>query len=545
MKRLIFCNVLLLTFLAFFAQAQPVKNVIVMIPDGTSTSLLSAARWYQIYQDPAQKNLNIDPFLKGLLGTYSSDAPIGDSAPTTSCYMTGQPSQTSFVSTYPVATDHDVVPVDAARAYQPLATLLEASKQIHHKATGLVFTCEFPHATPADCAAHSYKRSKYDVIAPQMVHNLVDVVIGGGVSYLTPEYQQFLKDHGYQVFLNDPQAMANCHKAPFWSLFCDKSMSYELERDAKEQPSLEEMTRKAIETLSKEPNGFFLMVEGSKVDWAAHDNDAKAVLLDFIAFDKACKVAFDFAQKDGQTLVVVMPDHGTSAITIGNAKSNHGYDKLSLTQIMSPIDDYKLSTWTMAEKMKAVETSEWPALFEQYYNLQITQPDIEFLQSARDYKLSSMPKEQRKGNEYMSRLLGQFLYNRTYFGFTTFGHTGENVFYAIYHPQNDVLTGFVTNVQMHEYLCRQLNLTDSLPKLTADIYADHHQVFEGYTTRIDSLAPNHYKLVVKNKKNTLEADSYTNTVVINKKNVELPSVVIFMDKNKTFYLPKNLRNCLE
>ena len=188
MKRLFFCNVLLFTFLAIFAQAQPVKNVIVMIPDGTSTSLLSAARWYQIYQDPSQKNLNIDPFLKGLVGTHSSDAPIGDSAPTTSCYMTGQPTQTSFVSTYPVATDHDVVPVDAARAYQPLATLLEASKQIHHKATGLVFTCEFPHATPADCAAHSYKRSKYDVIAPQMVHNLVDVVIGGGVSYLTPEY---------------------------------------------------------------------------------------------------------------------------------------------------------------------------------------------------------------------------------------------------------------------------------------------------------------------------------------------------------------------
>lgn len=545
MKRLFFCNVLLITFLLAFAQPNSVKNVIVMIPDGTSTSLLSVARWYQIYQDPSQKNLNIDPFLKGLLGTHSSDAPIGDSAPTTSCYMTGQPTQTSFVSTYPVKTDHDLVPVDAARAYQPLATLLEASKQIHHKATGLVFTCEFPHATPADCAAHSYKRSRYNVIAPQMVHNLVDVVIGGGVSYLLPEYQQFLKDHGYQVFLNDPKAMANCHKAPFWSLFGQSSMSYELERDAQEQPSLEEMTLKAIEALSKEPNGFFLMVEGSKVDWAAHDNDAKAALLDFIAFDKACKVAFDFAQKDGQTLVVVLPDHGTSAITIGSAKSNHGYDKLSLKQIMSPIDDYTLSAWTMAEKMKAVETSEWPALFEKYFNLQITQPDIEFLQSAKDYKLSPMPEDQRKGNEYMSRLVGQFLYSRTYFGFTTFGHTGENVFYAMYHPQHDVLTGYVTNVQLHEYLCRQLNLTDSLPKLTSEIYADHHQVFEGFTTTIDSLAPNHYKLVVKNKKNTLEADSYTNIVTVNKKSVELPSVVVYMDKNKTFYLPKNLRNYLE
>lgn len=528
-----------------FAQPKPVKNVIVLIPDGTSTGLLSAARWYQIYQDPSQRNLYIDPFIKGLLGTHSSDAPIGDSAPTTSCYMTGQPSQTSFVSTYPVKTDHDLVPVDASRAYQPLATLLEASKQIYHKATGLVFTCEFPHATPADCAAHSYKRSRYSVIAPQMVHNMVDVVIGGGVKYLTPEYQEFLKNHGYQIFLNDKQAMFNCHQAPFWSLFCEKSMSYEIERDANEQPSLAEMTQKAIETLSKEPNGFFLMVEGSKVDWAAHDNDAKAALLDFIAFDKACKVAFDFAQKDGHTLVVVMPDHGTGSFTVGNAKSNHGYDKLSLNQIMSTIDDYKLSVWTMAEMMKAVETSEWPALFEKYFNIQLTQPDIDFLQSASDYKLSPMPQEQRNGNEGMSHMVGQFLYNRTYFGFTTFGHTGENVFYAMYHPQNDVLTGYITNVQLHEYLCRQLNLTDSLPKLTANIFADHHQVFEGFDTRIDSLGPYQYKLVVKNKKNTLEADSYTNTVVVNKKKMELPSVMVYVDKNKTFYLPKNLRSYLE
>lgn len=545
MRRLVVCNFLLIIFLAAFAQPKPVKNVIVMIPDGTSTSLLSACRWYKTYQDPTQTNLYIDPFIKGLLGTCSSDAPIGDSAPTTSCYMTGQMSQTGFVSAYPVKTDHDILPVDATRAYQPLATLLEASKQIYHKATGLVFTCEFPHATPADCSAHSYKRSRYGVIAPQMVHNLVDVVIGGGTKYLKPEYQEFLKNHGYQIFLNDKKGMENCQKAPFWALYSDYSMPYELERDPVTTPSLEEMTEKAIEALSQNPNGFFLMVEGSKVDWAAHDNDAKSAVLDFIEFDKACKAAFDFAQKDGQTVVVVMPDHGTGAVTIGNAKSNHGYDKLSLQQIMSPIDDYKLSNWSMAEKMKAVETSEWPALFDKYFNIQISQADIEFLQTAHDYQKSPLTKEQRKGNESLSHLLGHFLYGRTYFGFTTFGHTMENVFYAMYHPQNDVLTGFITNLQMHNYLARQLNLTDSLPKLTSEIFADHHKVFEGYTTRIDSLAPNQYKLVVKNKKNTLEADSYTNQVTVNKRVIEIPSVMVYVDRNKTFYLPQNLRDYIK
>ena len=545
MKRLFYCSILLVLSVFFSVQAQPIKNVIVMIPDGTSTSLLSVARWYLHYQNPSQNNLNIDPYIKGLLGTCSSDAPIGDSAPTTSCYMTGQPTQTGFISTYPVKTDHDLFPIDATRAYQPLATLLEASKQMLHKSTGLVFTCEFPHATPADCAAHTYNRGSYKTIAPQMVHNLVDVVIGGGVSYLLPEYQDFLKEHGYQVFLDDKQGMLNCEKAPFWALFNESSMPYEIERDPKTTPSLAEMTRKAIQMLASDPNGFFLMVEGSKVDWAAHDNDGKNALLEFVEFDKACKEALNFANKDGQTLVVIVPDHGTGAVTIGNAKSNHGYDKLSLNQIMSSFEDYKLPTWSMSEKLKEVETSEWPALFEKYYNVQITNADIEYLQSARDYNKSPMPKEQRKGNISLTKMLSQFLYGRTYFGFTTFGHTMENVFYAMYHPQNEVLNGYVTNIQLHEYLCDQLHLTDSLSKLTSEIYADHHKVFEDYTTRIDSLAPNHYKLVVKNKKNTLEADSYTNFITVNKKKIELPSIIVYMHRNNTFYLPKNLNQFLK
>ena len=78
---------------------KPVKNVIVMIPDGTSLATVSIARWLQWYQDPSKPKLNIDPYLCGTVRTHSSNAPIGDSAPTTSCYMTGQPSRTGYVST--------------------------------------------------------------------------------------------------------------------------------------------------------------------------------------------------------------------------------------------------------------------------------------------------------------------------------------------------------------------------------------------------------------------------------------------------------------
>ena len=224
MRRYVLSTLLIITALFVMAQPKPIKNVIVMIPDGTSTSLLSCARWYQTYLDSTNTTLNIDPYLCGLVRTHSSDAPIGDSAPTSSCYMSGMPSQTGFVSTYPVATVHDLVPVDASRAYQPLATLLEAAKILQHKSTGLVFTCEFPHATAADCSAHSYKRGRYSVIAPQMVHNHIDVVMGGGVKYLEEKYQNDLKDAGYSVYLDDIKCLRNCSKAPVWALFAETSM---------------------------------------------------------------------------------------------------------------------------------------------------------------------------------------------------------------------------------------------------------------------------------------------------------------------------------
>jgi len=536
---------LVITVLFAMAQPKPIKNVILLITDGTSTSLLSAARWYQTYLDSTNTTLNIDPYVCGLVRTNSSDAPIGDSAPTTSCYVTGMPSQTGFVSTYPVATDHDLVPVDATRAYQPLATVLEAAKILQHKSTGLVFTCEFPHATPADCSAHSYKRGRYSVIAPQMAHNHLDVVMGGGVSYLTENLQNDLKKDGYNIYLNDIQAMRNCSKAPVWALFGETSMPYQLEADPQQIPTLAEMTRKAIQLLSQNENGFFLMVEGSKVDWAAHDNDAKNALLEFLDFDEACGEAFRFAKENGETVVIVTADHGTGSVTMGNTKSNHGYDKLSLQQLMSPIDNYKLSNWTMGEKLKKADTTEWPQLFETYFGFTPQAAEITYLTTASDYAKSPIPQEQRRNNLSMCKMLSQILYGRTYFGFTTFGHTIENVFLAVYHPQNDILKGVPTNIELHKYLCRQMNLSNSLDKLTDDIYAGHQQVFAGFDVKIDSLDKYNRRLTVKNKKNVLVAESYNNYVMVNKNRVDLSSVIVYVDKTNTFYLPKELRKYLE
>ena len=301
---------------------KPVKNVILLIPDGTSLATISIARWLQWYQDPSKPKLNIDPYLCGTVRTHSSNAPIGDSAPTTSCYMTGQPSRTGYVSTYPENDgDNDIYPTDPARAFQPLTTVLEAGKMLQGKATGLVFTCEFPHATPADCSAHSYNRGKYDWIAPQMVHNDINVVIGGGVSILTKDMEDYLLANGYGVYRNDLKGMRADNNQKMWALYGNKEMAYDIDRNPEEQPSIEEMTRKAIDKLSKNPNGFFLMVEGGKIDWACHGNDAATVFNEVKDMDDAIKVAYEFYKKHPkETLIVVTADHETGGIVLGTGK---------------------------------------------------------------------------------------------------------------------------------------------------------------------------------------------------------------------------------
>ena len=542
-------------------EVKPVKNVIVMIPDGTSLATVSIARWLQWYQDPSKPKLNIDPYLCGTVRTHSSNAPIGDSAPTTSCYMTGQPSRTGYVSTYPEQDkDNDIYPTEAERAFQPLTTVLEAGKILQGKATGLVFTCEFPHATPADCSAHSYKRGRYDWIAPQMVHNELDVVIGGGVSILTEEMENELVANGYKVYRNDLQGMRADKGEKMWALYGDKEMAYDLDRDPNQQPSIEEMTRKAIEKLSKDPDGFFLMVEGSKVDWAAHGNDPVGMATDFLAFDRACGAALEFARQNGETAVVILPDHGNSGISLGR-RSCKGYDKLSKDQLFHQFSLYKLTAEGFAKKVNSIPNSEVQQMFSQYAGFELTDEEMNALNNCKDYKNSPIPAEQRKTDDNSSMysgnltgLMAHIITSRTCFGFTTGGHTGEEVFLAAYHPQGSLPIGMNTNIEINEYLCNLFGLThDSLETLTAENFVPHTQVFEGYDCQIVPAADEKGSpsLVVKNKKNKkkqLSIAPFTNVVKVGKKaqeEVRLHSVVVYVDKNNTFYVPKQLADLLK
>lgn len=322
-------------------------------------------------------------------------------------------------------------------------TLLEATRIKHNRKTGLVFTCEFPHATPADCAAHSYSRKRYDWIVPQMVHNRLDVVIGGGAGLLSEQHRKHLTESGVSVFLNDREGASKDTNPRMWQLYEKADVPYDIDRDPAEIPSLAEMTADALRRLSsgeRSENGFFLMVEGSKVDWAAHANDPVALVTEFIAFDKAFAEALEFAKKDGNTVIIVTSDHGNSGFSLGRREVP--YTTASGQHLFGALTAVRKTSEFIAEELNRHPYSEARAIVEKHAGFALTDRELALLADCKGYKNSPKPAEERSEEQIgdggykgtLPALINHFFHARIPLGFTTNGHTAEEVFLAVYTP---------------------------------------------------------------------------------------------------------------
>lgn len=542
MKRInIFLFLLLLPAILFAQEVKPVKNVIVMISDGTSIGVYSAARWFKHYNKMGER-LQVDPYLTGTVTTFSSNAPIGDSAPTGSTYATGVLQQTGNVAIHPQVSENDIYAVDASRTWQPAATILEAMKIEKQKAVGLVVTCEFPHATPADFSSHHYKRSNYKALAPQMAYQNLDVMFGGGNGILTDDIRQHFSQNGTTLFSNDRDALLNYEgEGKVWALFGDRAMTYDLDRNPEKVPSLAEMTEKALQLLSKKENGFFLMVEGSHVDWAAHANDAAAVIHEFLAFDEAVGKVMNFAQNDGNTAVVILSDHATGGLTIGSRNCS-GSSTLSLEQLFGTVSKYKISASGLESILVNTKPDQFKSVFKEYTDVEITDEEMQTLLSSKNYKEGDYT--QVGTSENLAHNIVKILNARTCFGFTTGSHTGDEVLLASYHPQGDILKGNVTSRNVNKYLQKVAGLETSLQDLSDNIFAKHQDVFASMNYSIDKQHPDFPVLKVKKGKNTLEIKAFSSVAKLNGKPFDLGSVIVYIDKNDTFYLPAHLKEKL-
>jgi len=550
MKRVALLFLIFIGISQILISQQTVKNLIVMIPDGTSSSILALARWYQFGPCVADNcRLAIDPHICGLVSTYNSDSPIGDSAPTGSTYATGYLSNSGFVASYPVSTGNkDLIAIDPSRSYSPLFTVLEAAK-LAGKSTGLVVTSQFTHATPADFSAHTPNRDDQERIARQMVHNKLNVVFGGGLKYLDPAQRtdgedlfNVLRTRNYKLITTREEFdILAPSDTLVYGLFGEKDIPYDLDRDPKEVPSLAEMTRQAIRLLSSDREGFFLMVEGSKIDWAAHTNDAAGIITEFLAFDQAVQEAISFANKDGYTAVVIMPDHGNSGISLGNTRSEGFYDEMDIDSLLLPLKACKRTTVAMAELM-ASNPERAGSVLQEYAGLSMTPNQLHLIENT----LSGAPKD-------LPKVLARMISDRSYIGFTTHGHTGEDVFLAAYHPAGYRPTGVVKNTHVNAWMQEILGTTplDTLTHTWFCIDSLACRPF-AYTLNLD---PNHIrpaKLMLEiESKEKIQAEIIDGTdyITILKKGkpietLQLPTLALYVEENGHFFLPRDLETMI-
>jgi alkaline phosphatase len=540
-------------------QEKRVKNIIMMIPDGTSVSVLSLSRWYKYGICPSDNTcwLTTDKLICGLVKTHSSDAPIGDSAPTGSTYATGYLSKTKYIATYPKSAGigKDLVLIDPRRAYQPLFTILEEAK-LNKKATGLVVTCQFPHATPADFSAHTPHRDKYDLIAKQMVYNHLNVVFGGGTKYLDPQKREdkenlvsVLKNRNYNyVTRMDEFKKLQPADSLVWGLFANDYLPYDIDRNKDSIPSLSEMTDKALQILSKNPEGFFLMVEGSKVDWAAHNNDPIGMVTEFIAFDKAVQTALDFAKKDGNTAIIICPDHGNSGMSIGGPRTSEGYDTLSIAALTTALTNCKYTAEGLTAKLNALnDIHTVPSVFTENTNIRLSSAE-------KDTLIASV----KRKDPGLVRKIAKLYTEHSYISFTSNGHTGEDVMLGNYHPRNYRLSGVVKNTEVNGYM-EEIFGGSNLDALSNKYYCVDSMALKGYSwnIRANSLSKNYATLVIQKytkSKKRAEINAFTDFVTIFEgkkeiKKIRLNSIAVYLSEEKEyisrFYIPQLIREVLE
>jgi alkaline phosphatase len=229
-------------------------------------------------------------------------------------------------------------------------------------ATGLVVKCRITHATPAGFSAHVMDRDDESRIAAQQVGLGMDVMFGGGTDYFLPESaggkrkdkRNLLAEAraaGTQV-IGTAEELAGRLQMPVIGLFAASGMHYEIDRPATKEPSLEEMTRRALQLLAQRKEGFFLMIEGSEIDHTAHANDGGALVPEVLCHDAAFAAAIEFAKRDGRTLVMSTSDHETGGLTINGGEwtpSKNGPLKLRANKVSAD------AMVTMITKGRALE----------------------------------------------------------------------------------------------------------------------------------------------------------------------------------------------
>lgn len=416
------------------------RNVVFMLGDGMGFAQVKAYRMYA--DNPATELVEPLPMEAYQVGSVSTDSirlscnedksdcvrdPHGftDSASSATAYATGQDTIVGHIST---TGEGDSMP-----------TVLEGAKRAG-KLTGMVATSQITHASPAAFGSHVKSRSNMTAIADQYFDRqwnespMLDILLGGGTSYLRrgdrdliPEFSEA----GYNVVWNRQQLLQN-ESQRLIGLFAEHGMTRAWDRDS-DVPSLADMTVTALQALNKNPEGFFLLIEGSQVDWGAHENSVVDVISEMEDFIRAVEKVVDFARSRNDTLVIITADHETGGMALGrdgiyrwDARPLRGVKHTPAWMARQFVDGKK--------PLSTVVSRHVP------FDLSVDESSL----------LDSIDRDHAAATNAIIELFNQ----RTFTGWTTSGHTGIDVPLYVFGPGASQFGGVMQNEDVGRALWR-------------------------------------------------------------------------------------------
>ena len=406
-----------------FAQTAP-KNVIYMIGDGMGPAFTTAYRYYK--DDPTTKEIEttvFDTMLKGMAHTYPDDHTyVTDSAAGATALSSGHKSYNGAIA------------VDTTK--KPVKTMLEIAKE-QGMTTALVATSQINHATPASFAAHNESRRNYDDIANDYIDNKiagklpVDLMLGGGTQYFIRDDRNLVdefKKAGYQ-YGDDIKNLGQITQIPAIGLYAPKGLPFALD----ENPTrLKQLTSKAFDLLDgQNDKGFFVMIEGSQIDWCGHANDIACAMAEMDDFAKSIETAKAYVDNNPDTILVITADHSTGGLTIGA----HGQYKWG-TDIIKGV---KATAGTLTKLLMGSDNLKtvWQA-----------NTRIEFT-TENEIKLKQA---KAMGEKTLNLAVKSIINDLSFTGWTTGGHTASDVQVFAYGKNSDDFIGSQNNTDIAKKL---------------------------------------------------------------------------------------------
>lgn len=414
-----------------FTRMKKVKNIIFLIGDGMGFSYTTGLRYFNHNSRKGLMNPTIfDQYFVGTQSTYSLDAKsnITDSAAAGTALATGY------------KTYNGALGLNSEK--QEVPTILEYAK-FRGKSTGLVGTSQINHATLAAFAAHHESRENYNEIADDYFDeridgkHKIDVLLGGGTSYFSRDDRNLVeefKKNGFGYTTNSIELFADRNEK-ILGLFAPKELPKHIDRYLTTVPSLSQMTSAALQRLKQNPNGFFLMVEGSQIDWAGHDNDIVGAMSEVKDFEAAFHAAIQFALNREDTLVISTADHSTGGMSI-DRNDNYKWNPSVIRSIKS----------TPAKIAADLHKTKEISSIARHMQLSLHEEDLKVIQSTLELEI-----------EDTRQTLINIINHYSSTGWTTKGHTGEDVPIYAYGVNRHMFSGRMENSDIGRILFEMID----------------------------------------------------------------------------------------